>query len=100
MIDTIYRQAAIDALFSLRYTPGEWVVTGLSMCVDALRNVPSAQPKKGKWNFIGNNMFECSMCGVLYTTEQLNSLRNYNTDPYLPWFCPHCGSDMRGEENV
>ena len=63
---------------------------------------PTIQPeqKKGKWNFIGDNMFECSMCGASYTTQQLNFLRNYETDPYLPWFCPHCGSDMRGEEDV
>lgn len=45
MDDLISRQAAIDALFGLRYTPGEWAVKGLSMCVDVLRNMPSVQPE-------------------------------------------------------
>ena len=59
-----------------------------------------AEPRKpGRWNFIGDNMFECTSCGVVYTTEQLNGLRNYDTDPYAPRFCPSCGADMRGEQN-
>lgn len=63
-----------------------------------LDKVPSVTPerKTGKWNFIGDNMFECTSCGVVYTTNQLNSLRNYDTDPYAPKFCPNCGADMRG----
>lgn len=51
--------------------------------------------KTGKWNFIGDNMFECTSCGVAYTTRQLNGLRNRDTDPYAPKFCPNCGSDNR-----
>lgn len=59
-----------------------------------------AEPRKpGRWSFIGENMFECTSCGVVYTTNQLNSLRNYDTDPYAPRFCPSCGADMRGEQN-
>lgn len=59
--------------------------------------IPSVEPeqKKGEWSFIGDNMFKCTCCGVLYTTHQLNGLRNYDTDPYVPNFCPNCGSDMR-----
>lgn len=59
-----------------------------------------AEPRKpGRWSFIGENMFECTSCGVVYTTEQLNGLRNYDTDPYAPKFCPNCGADMRGEQD-
>ena len=70
--------------------------------IDELPSVrPPAQPerKKGKWSFIGDNMFECTCCGTPYTTQQLNGLRNYNTDPYAPKFCPNCGADMRGEQD-
>lgn len=58
-----------------------------------------AEPRKpGRWSFIGEDMFECTSCGVVYTTEQLNGLRNYDTDPYAPKFCPNCGADMRGND--
>lgn len=56
------------------------------------KRFPSAQPKKGKWDFVGDDMFKCLPCGELYTAKQLNGLRNCLTDPYLPLFCPHCGS--------
>lgn len=67
---------------------------------EKIKSLPAAQPerKKGKWSFIGDNMFECTCCGTPYTTQQLNGLRNYNTDPYAPKFCPNCGADMRGEQ--
>ena len=42
-------------------------------------------------------MFACSNCGTVYTTQQLNNLRNYESDPYLPFYCPKCGADMRYE---
>ena len=53
------------------------------------------EPRKGKWSFIGDNMFACSCCGTGYTTGQLNGLRNNESDPYAPFFCPNCGADMR-----
>ena len=84
MDELISRQVAIDTFEDTTFTKSE---------------LPSAQPerKKGKWSFIGDNMFECTCCGTPYTTQQLNGLRNYNTDPYAPNFCPNCGADMRGE---
>ena len=65
--------------------------------IDRFMTFASAQPerKTGKWEFIGDNMFKCTSCGVVYTTNQLNSLRNYDADPYAPKFCPSCGADMR-----
>jgi len=68
---------------------------------DEINAEPSIEPerKKGKWNFIGDNMFECTYCGVVYTTQQLNGLRNYDVDPYAPKFCPNCGADMREEQD-
>lgn len=55
---------------------------------------PSAQPepKKGQWGFFGYNMFKCTSCGVVYTVDQLESLRNLKTDPEFPDYCPCCGS--------
>ena len=66
------------------------------------RRLSSASAKqeqsKGEWNFIGDNMFECTHCGVVYTTQQLNGLRNYDVDPYAPRFCPCCGACMANND--
>ena len=51
--------------------------------------------KKGRWNFIGNQMFECTECGVCYTQSQFNQMRVRITDSISPNFCPSCGADMR-----
>lgn len=42
--DTISRAAAIDALDRLEYTPGEWATSGLTMCKDAIKELPPTQP--------------------------------------------------------
>ena len=42
--DLISRQAAVNALDGLEYTPGEWATNGLTMCKDAIKALPSAQP--------------------------------------------------------
>ena len=117
MADLIERQAAIDALAEQIALCDKALNTfGISMkdeyavkvekaslvaYKEQLEFIPAAQPerKKGKWNFIGDNMFECTYCGVVYTTQQLNGLRNYDVDPYAPKFCPNCGADMRGGQD-
>ena len=98
----IYLDDAIDALERKKDKKAKGDIGGfynkiIQNDIDALMQLPSVQPKRktGKWNFIGENMFECTSCGVVYTTEQLNGLRNYDTDPYAPKFCPNCGADMR-----
>ena len=61
-----------------------------------IRNIPSADRPTAKWNFIGDNLFECTYCGVAYTPEQLKSVTIYK-DQFAPYYCPICGADMRGE---
>lgn len=76
-------------------------IKGVETAIGYVETIPSVTQKRKtrKWNFIGDNMFECSCCGTPYTTRQLNSWRNKDIDPYAPYFCPNCGADMRGEEN-
>lgn len=58
---------------------------------------PTIEPerKKGKWNFVGDQMFECTECGTCYTQNQFQQMKVLITDPDFPRFCPMCGADMR-----
>lgn len=108
MHDLISRKEAIDALKKIMFThlfecgeygeedTREFSIMNAEKALDVIETLLSTEPerKKGKWNFIGDNMFECTHCGVIYTTQQLNGLRNYDIDPYVPRFCPNCGAGM------
>lgn len=49
---------------------------------------------KGKWEFIGDNMYMCSNCKTPYTMQQFAVLRHYKDDPYQLKCCPNCGAHM------
>ncbi len=88
MNDSISRQAAIDIADDIRAcisVEGYWAFT------ERLKRLPSAQErKKGEWEVaIGYDHNKKVMC----TNCQLMS---YEPTP----FCPHCGADMRGEEDA
>ena len=91
--DTIYRQAAIDALGD---EPEVW--TGKDEYAqgrnnqwhydrNAIKAVPSAEPKRGEWEVYIISMIDgegcrCSVCGFEGVPD---------------WsYCPHCGSRMEG----
>ena len=93
--DMISKQVAIDAVWN-------------GMCTfydcDVIRNLkalPSAQPqpKTGEWNFVGNQIFECTNCGVAYTEYQFEKMRVRYNDPKFPKFCPNCGSHNGGDSD-
>lgn len=86
--DCISRQEAKDAidmaLDHIDHVP-PWVYDKL---LNALNEVPSAEPgKKGKWQYIGFMVVECSECNT-----QLHALECAN-------FCPNCGAYMRGDKD-
>lgn len=54
--------------------------------------------KKGKWDFIGFQMFRCTSCKHVFSQDSLEGWRTYTYEPTFPKFCPNCGADMRGEE--
>ena len=95
--DLISRQAAIDAVKTYL---GDYEISRTVQC--RLRLLPSAQPERkvGKWNFDGNQMFECTNCGVAYTEYQFEKMRVRYNDPKFPKFCPNCGSYNGGDSDV
>ena len=58
-----------------------------------------ADRPQGEWNFIGDNLFECTSCGEVYSTRQFEMMRNRTTDPLFPKGCPHCGERMKGADD-
>ena len=95
-MDLIDRQAAINAIEN---TDCELLACEWDELTDAIMQLPSAGPKKGKWmphneksrEYIGTALVNveydywfCDTCG--YRVENGKPIHN---------FCPHCGADMR-----
>jgi len=49
--------------------------------------IPSAQPKKGKWNRLDMDTLNCNKCGTTFTLNQGSEKMH---------FCPNCGAKMEG----
>ena len=95
--ETMTREEAIYLLKNTAWiAPSlEPVDEAITMATEALEN----ERPKGHWDFIGNNLFRCTECGVLYDYSQLEQLKIYITDSAFPSYCPKCGADMRGEND-
>lgn len=99
--DCISRQAAIDALGEKPLVWDDFSDFDLGKAaqwsddVDAIKELPSAQPQrmKGKWLRNESDLswwFECSKCGE-------SPLYNPYADEVLTSFCPWCGAEMEVE---
>ena len=93
MSDTIYREDAIKAVEDGMCTFYDCYV------LDRINAIPSADRPQGEWIFVGDNMFQCTSCGEVYSTRQFEMMRNRTTDPLFPKGCPHCGARMKGADD-
>ena len=118
MDDLISRRAAIDALDeqieqcnkalgSFDISPkDEYAIkverASLEAYKEQLENMPSAEPKRGKWIYCEDSTadcvdgYRCDQCGLFvpwdYQHKSIDYIKDYN-------FCPNCGADMRGKQN-
>lgn len=88
MSDLISRQAALD------------VVNDCGICIQKILDLPSAEPKKGKWessddpwkavcSFSPCKTAICSVC-KLDTFDRIDYAKKHYK------FCPYCGAKMEG----
>jgi len=97
--DLISRQAAIDAIDRLDIPEDMCVFEILSHIELEIGNLPSAQPerKRGKWIEDDDGwdevIWRCSECDAVFTLVDGTPKENEY------YFCPHCGADMRGEQD-
>ena len=61
---------------------------------DAEEVAPTVERKKGKWDFIGFQMFRCTACKHVFSQDSLEGWRTYTYEPTFPIFCPNCGAEM------
>ena len=92
MSDMIDREVAIDVACEVCEVPNTYKCKGRNIAfkwceeITALREIPSAEPKKGRWVETivrGSTALCCSNCG-----QDSGSLYRYN-------YCPCCGAKMR-----
>ena len=74
-------------------------VTSLEETMEyVLEHLPK-EKRYGQWCLTRDKLFKCSCCGVEYTASDFLWMRNDDTDPYAPKYCPKCGAEM-GEETL
>lgn len=83
--DAISREQAIETFKDCAVNG-----VGIDGIVDALKQLPPAEPKRGKWNRLDMDTFNCNQCGTTFVLNQGSEKMH---------FCPNCGADMRGEQN-
>ena len=103
MDDLISRQAAIyeleeqlDYLQMLNKDENptaESTWYGVNWARNTIADLPTAQPKKGKWIvYKAPDRYHCGLVKCQFCGEEMIA----EADEYH--FCPNCGADMRGEE--
>ena len=107
-IDTLEQELCEDVIsredvINLKWQgeASEEFLEGYANAIEDARVLPSVKPqeKMGHWNFIGDQMFECSECKHIFTQRQLESWRTYTYESEFPNYCPNCGARMESEKN-
>ena len=90
MSDLISRQEAIEEVIALPNTENGYSETYDKECIiGLLKEIPSAEPKKGKWKRYYIERGEFGERPSIFYCSECHSCSIVKTD-----FCPNCGTDM------
>lgn len=92
--DCISRQTAIDAVEKESQVDGAYGYMDTKSIVDLLSDLPSAEPKRGRWIFARYYVWECSECGKNPT----RGMGYTQSGSELFRYCPNCGASMEVTE--
>ncbi len=92
--DLISRRAAIDVIDKIfpadpmhnEYTQG--ITCGAALAMEYIKQLPPAEPKKGRWIRNDNATYSCSVCQSWIPEEQ----------HYYARYCLYCGTKMEVTE--
>ena len=91
MNDLISRQAAVDALkdagMANYLATGDFY--GIINALTVIKNMPTAEPKKGKWIINSPVTMKCDQCGYSIPDWKVHEAR----------FCHNCGARMTEESD-
>ena len=88
--ETIYTEEELREYYEANSHRNEWV-NGIYDAVEAIKQLPPIQPKRGKWHYSDGKPARIGMSfGVI--CDQCGTESEYCTN-----FCGECGADMRRE---
>lgn len=90
MSDLISRKMVIEALYNHYEVNNKAQNATMDECIMLVKNIPSAEPKKGRWRHY-EGVLTCLECGA----EFYDDIMEYTGDE-VPHFCPDCGANMEG----
>jgi rubrerythrin len=93
MEDLISRKEALKALREI-FVRGNGLRPATADMINAIKFLPSAEPKKGQWIFTRYYVWECSECGKNPTIGMGYIQRRSELFRY----CPNCGAKMEVTE--
>ena len=101
MTDYISREAAIAAAFAANAI-GNSEYRNVYDTVERIRMIPAAdvvERKHGKWKAVSEDLIICTSCKCGFLLPYPNRIEEAKT--IYGWnFCPNCGADMRGDDDV
>lgn len=89
----IKREAVIKGFTDLLQKPGDIYPTDITTMMQRIPAEEVRPAVRGEWVYLYDENYKCSECGEWYSVDVTPIEEGM-------FYCPNCGADMRGEDNV